>query len=548
VEARSDLPGSSSNVMPEPTKKKAPVQRRSMPAASVAGAEARSDLPGSSSIMPEPPKKEPVEGRAMTAPVQRRSKRTGSVAGAAARREPGRVAGDRPKKRGKAGPSSTDLPDSTSSPRPEVPSPAAVLEASKQSGGQKVADLKPPAFAGGGPARSEAQSKGPEERSAMRNVALDLGARKICLSEAKGGKIVHRATVRSVGELLPLLGPDTEPARVAIEACREAWAVHAKLTEWGKSVCLVDTTRSRQIGIGQHGRKTDRLDADHLALALEQERLPAAHLLSPARQELRHYLGVRRMLVEARAQAITTVRGIVRAQGERLPSCGVDAFAATVRQTSLSEATRMLIGPALVVVETLDAQLVVVEQKLEPLCAREPVIERLCTHPGVSLIVAAAFVSVIDEARRFNNAHQVESYLGLVPSEDTTGGRQRLGRITKAGNPYLRALLVQAAWSVLRQRNPNDPLKQWGEAIAARRGKRIAVVAVARRMAGVLWAMWRRNTVYDAERLGRAGARGLEAQAQSAATRAQAMGLAAKKLRLRRARIAANERRAPASI
>jgi transposase len=382
----------------------------------------------------------------------------------------------------------------------------------------------------------------------MRSVALDLGSKKICLSEARGGSIVHRATVRSVGELLPLLGPDTEPARVAIEACREAWAVHAKLTEWGKDVCLVDTTRSRQIGIGQHGRKTDRLDADRLALALEQGHLPVAHLLSPSRQELRHHLGIRRMLVESRAQAVTTVRGIVRAQGERVPNGEVASFVALVRKASLSEATRMLIGPALAMLEALEVQLLVVERKLEQLCAREPVVQQLCTAPGVSLIVAAAFVSVIDEARRFNNAHQVESYLGLVPSEDTTGGRQRLGRITKAGNPYLRALLVQAAWCVLRQRNPDDPLKQWGEAIAARRGKRVAAIAVSRRLAGVLWAMWRKDTVYDAALVGRVSARGLDAHAQSTATRAKAMAQAAKKLARRRVKIASSERRASASI
>jgi transposase len=311
-------------------------------------------------------------------------------------------------------------------------------------------------------------------------------------------------------------------------------------------VCLVDTTRSRQIGIGHHGRKTDRLDADRLALALEQGRLPAAHLLSPERQEMRHHLGVRRMLVESRAQAVTTVRGIVRAHGERVPSCDVEVFVTTVRKASLSEATRMLIGPAVAVIETLDAQLAVVERKLEQLCAREPVVQQLCTAPGVSLIVATGFVSVIDDAHRFTHAHQVESYLGLVPSEDTTGGKQRLGRITKAGNPYVRSLLVQAAWCVLRQRNPNDPLKQWGEAIAARRGKRIAVIAVARRLAGVLWAMWRKNTVYDPELVGRPSAPRLNAQ--SDATRAEAMQRAAKKLNHRRAQTASRERRASASM
>lgn len=379
----------------------------------------------------------------------------------------------------------------------------------------------------------------------MRSVALDLGVKKICLSEAKGGSIVHRATVRSVADLLPSLGPDTAPARVAIEACREAWAVHAQLSDWGKDVCLVDTTCSRQMGIGHHGRKTDRLDADRLALALEQGRLPAAHMLSPERQEMRHHLGVRRMLVEPRAQAVTTVRGLVRAHGERLAKCDVEVFVTTVRKASLSEATRLLIGPGVTVIETLDAQLAVMERKLEQLCAREPVIQQMCTAPGVSLIVATAFVSVIDEARRFTHAHQVESYLGLVPSEDTTGGKQRLGRITKAGNPYLRALLVQAAWCVLRQRNPNDPLKQWGEAIAARRGKHIAAIAVARRLSGVLWGMWRTNTVYDPALVGRPNAPRLNTQAQSAATRTEAMQRAAKKLNHRRAQ---TERRASASI
>jgi transposase len=493
-------------------------------------------------------KKASVERGASAAPLKRRSTSVASVGGAEARREPGRAERSATKKRGSVRASGSDLPGSTPSTRSEPSPHVEAVETPAGIGRKEVADLGSPALAGGGPTRSEAQFKGAQERSAMRSVALDLGVKKICVSEAKGKDIVHRATVRSMAELLPLLGPNTEPARVAIEACREAWAAHAKLTEWGKDACLVDTTRSRQIGIGQHGRKTDRLDADQLALALEQGRLPAAHLLSPARQEMRHHLGVRRMLVESRAQAVTTVRGIVRAQGERLPVCDVEIFVSRLRSTPLTEATRLLIEPALAVLEALEAQIVVVERKLEQLCAREPVIQQLCTAPGVSLIVAAAFVSVIDEAHRFRNAHQVESYLGLVPSEDSTGGRQRLGRITKAGNPYLRALLVQAAWAVLRQRNSSDPLRRWGEAIVARRGKRVGVVAVARRLAGVLWAMWRKDTVYDPAVVGRASARGLDAQAQSASTRAQAMSQAAKKLARRRTRLTRSERSATASM
>lgn len=114
----------------------------------------------------------------------------------------------------------------------------------------------------------------------------------------------------------------------------------------------------------------------------------------------------------------------------------------------------------------------------------------------VGLIVAAMFVSVIDDAKRFRNAHQVESYLGLVPSEDSSGRRgQRLGGISKHGNSYARSLLVQAAWVVLKRKASDDPLVAWGKEVVKRRGKQIGVVAVARRLTGILWAMWARETI-----------------------------------------------------
>ena len=94
----------------------------------------------------------------------------------------------------------------------------------------------------------------------------------------------------------------------------------------------------------------------------------------------------------------------------------------------------------------------------------------------------------------FKKAHQLESYLGLVPSEDSSGGKRRLGGISKRGNPYMRALLVQSAWCILRLRDTSDPIKAWADSLAERRGKRVAVVAIARRLAGVLWAMWRDGT------------------------------------------------------
>jgi transposase len=368
----------------------------------------------------------------------------------------------------------------------------------------------------------------------MRTVALDLGVRKISYSEAKNGQIERRATVRSFRELMSLLGPNTSKAQVAIEACREAWAAHAKLVSWGHEPVLVDTTRVKQIGVGQHGRKADRIDADVLALALERGQIPRAHVLSPERQQLRHQLAVRKMLVEAQAQTVTTIRGIVRAHGERLPTCDSEHFVERVAETRMSEALRELIAPAVAILRELRAQLRVSDSKVLQICEGEPAIRQLCTAPGVGVIVAAAFVSVIDDARRFDHAHKVQAYLGLVPSERSTGGRQRLGAITKMGNAYLRALLVQAAATMLRVRRTNDdPLMQWVRMVAERRGKRIAMVALARRLAGVLWAMWRRGTVYEAARVGAASAKGMGDHAQATAVRAAGLARAAKKFAVR---------------
>lgn len=369
----------------------------------------------------------------------------------------------------------------------------------------------------------------------MRNVGLDWGAREGAFCEVSEGKVIARRTTTSgLDGLRDLLGPGTESAVVAIESCREAWHLHDVLTSWGHHVLLVDTTRARRVGIGQHGRKTDRIDAEVLAHAVERGGIPLAHVLSPERRELREKLGTRRALVETRAEMIVTARGIVRARGENLGSCNTENFGVKVQETALSPATRAAIASLMRVIASLDVELSHVEATLEELCAKEPTIARLTTAPGVGLIVAAAFVSVIDEAKRFHDAHQLESYLGLVPSEQTSGGRdkRRLGAITKCGNPYLRSLLVQAAWCILRGRK-DDPLRAWANQVAKRRNRCVAVVALARRLAGVLWAMWRHGQVYDSALVGQASARGLKRVAASTEATARAMLAVATKTKQR---------------
>jgi transposase len=367
----------------------------------------------------------------------------------------------------------------------------------------------------------------------MRSVALDLAVKKICYCEVQDGQVVNRRTVSSLGSLKDLLGPQCAPSRVAIEACREAWHIHTVLTRWENEVLLVDTTRVRRVGVGEHGRKTDRIDAEKLALAVERGGLPKAHLLSLPRQQLRLELGVRRALVETRSQYVTTIRGMARAHGAPLPSCSTDQFVSKLKQAPLEPRHRALIEPLAHIVEKVDLELAQAERRLQAIVEADPSIRLLMTVPNVNVIVAAVFVSVIDEARRFTDAHQVGAYLGLVPSEKSSGDKRRLGAITKEGNSYARAMLMQTSWGLLRQAKSEDPLQQWAQAVARRRGKFIAAVALARRLAGVLWAMWRDDMAYDPARVGIQCATGLARHAEDTEFRADAMKRVAQKARQR---------------
>jgi transposase len=121
---------------------------------------------------------------------------------------------------------------------------------------------------------------------------LDLGARHIAYCEVSDGRVVRRASVRRLCDLEPMLGPKSPAAQVAFEASREGWHVHDVLAVWGQQPVMLDTTRVQQIGVGQHGRKNDALDAEAMALALDAGRVPVAHVLSPERRALRAQLSV----------------------------------------------------------------------------------------------------------------------------------------------------------------------------------------------------------------------------------------------------------------
>jgi len=229
---------------------------------------------------------------------------------------------------------------------------------------------------------------------------------------------------------------------------------------------------------------------------------------------LREQVSVRKALVKMRAQAVASVRELVRAHGTRLRLCGVEDVPKVFAEVkgALEQKVELLVRPLVASVIELNARILEQDVALAQLAMAEPLIARLSTTPGVGPVVASAFVSVIDDDKRFDDAGKVEAYLGLVPSEKTSGER-RLGAITKQGNNYTRAMLVQAAWCVLRMRT-GDPLSTWGQRVLRRRGKLVAAVAVARRLAGILWAMWRDGTVYDSAHVGRESAAGFQKQGE----------------------------------
>jgi len=121
---------------------------------------------------------------------------------------------------------------------------------------------------------------------------------------------------------------------------------------------------------------------------------------------------------------------------------------------------------------------------------------------SVGPVTAATFIAIVDDVARFESADKLQSYLGLMPREYSSGEKQQRGHITKAGNSRLRSLLVECACGILRRRNPkSEALEQWATRIAMRRGKRIAAVALARRLAAILFAMTKHARAFEPDRL-----------------------------------------------
>ena len=331
----------------------------------------------------------------------------------------------------------------------------------------------------------------------MEHVGIDVhkNESQICRLTEEGEILEQRIATRR--DRLAAVFGKVPRARVLIEASTESEWVGRCLEDLGHEVIIADpnfapmyATRSRRV-------KTDRRDAQALMDACRLGAYRAAHRTSEPQRRVRTLLAVRDNLVRTRVRQVQLLRALLRREGLRPRSGQVASFAKRLDETEPPPWLRALIAPVRVVMDTLNREMVLVDQAIKDLVLGDPIVQQLCTAPGIGPVTAVAFVSTLDQVERFGSAHKVEAYLGLVPSEFSSGERRQRGAITKTGNTRLRWLLVEAAWSVLRSRHPRtEELRRWTLAIAVRRGQRIAIVALARKLAGILYAMWRDGTAF----------------------------------------------------
>lgn len=293
-------------------------------------------------------------------------------------------------------------------------------------------------------------------------------------------------------------------ARVLLEASTESEWVAAHLEDLGHEVIVGDPNYLPMYGYRQRRVKTDRRDTAALLEACRRGVYRAVHRRSPAQRARQAQLTVRATLVATRTKLINVVRALTRGAGLRVPAGHAETCRARVEALSMPAWLEAVLAPTLGVLATIDAELATVEAQLAAQSAGDPEVARLMTLPSIGPVTATAVIAALDTPTRFAGAGAVSSYVGLTPCEASSGERQRRGHVGRSAQPYLRSLLVQASWRVWRSpRAELRALRTWAQQLAARRGKRIAIVALARRLLRILFAMWRDGQPFEPTRVAR---------------------------------------------
>lgn len=284
-------------------------------------------------------------------------------------------------------------------------------------------------------------------------------------------------------------------ATVFMEACGSAHYWAREIQKLGHRVVLLPPHHVRPY---IRRNKTDRTDAKGILEASRNDDIRPVPVKTVNQQVLTSLHRLRAGWMLERTARLNALRGLLRELGVFIPVGSrevVPAAWALIEDadSNLPEALRPIFAEACREIRELEARVRLVERQLESLADQLPAVERLQTIPGVGLLTSTALVGFIGDIRRFPTGRHFASYLGLTPREYSSGLKRNLGRISKRGDGYLRTLLIHGARSVLvhaRKQQP-DRLREWANALAKTHVHNKAAVAVANKLARIVWAVWK---------------------------------------------------------
>ena len=307
--------------------------------------------------------------------------------------------------------------------------------------------------------------------------------------------ILCEGGLRHTGRDLPRVF-DRPPMRVALEACGNSFWMADQLGALGHDVRVVDPNRTKAIGSGLI--KNDKLDARWLARLCQADLLAEVHVPSYEQRLARLPITTRDCLVRSRTRLINAARGLLAAEGQNIAAADPARFLTLVDLASDEFPPGLLEGvqPLLDSIATLNGFIQERNQAVRRSADNDPVIRLLQTVPGVGPISASAYASSVVDPLRFPSGRAVGAYLGLVPRLYESGKTSRRGSITKHGNSQTRWALTMAANGLLRSKTDSH-LQRWACQLVERVGRKKACVAVARKLAAVMWAVWKSGKPFD---------------------------------------------------
>jgi transposase len=341
---------------------------------------------------------------------------------------------------------------------------------------------------------------------------LDVALKEttICLVAGPDGRVVARGTVATEpGAIMRWLAAKcAEKGGVLVRAVHECgqlsiWLQRALQAEGLPVVCI--DARSAAKVLSARPNKSDRNDAEGLAQLARTGWFTAVHIRAEASERVREMLAVRELLVGMRVRLENQARGLLKQSGRRLGPAGPGRSRAGFREALAAAAAEdavlgMLSDTLLPVHATLVAAAEAIDAELRAIAKASPLAQRLMSVPGVGALTALAFIATADDPGRFRSAADVGAWAGLTPRRHQTGETDWSGRISKGGDARLRRLLFEAATVLICRVRPGagGALKAWATRLVARAGFRKAAVAVARKLAVTLFALWRDGTRFEA--------------------------------------------------